>query len=132
VYGQKPRVDLLDLPIPLQTLIDLNDEVELNALLGVEDYMGMEDIEEEDELVDEDEDGDYDSDSSNESDVPGVRRSVVVVPAIPTSIIDGPTLPAKPTAPPVQGTYFTICIRLFCNLKFNRYVSFCNLKKTEQ
>ena len=94
MYGQKPRVDLLDLPIPRQTLIDLNDEVELNALLGVEDYMGMEDIEEEDEQVDEDEDGDYDSDSSNDSDVPGIRRSVVVV---------APSIPEQSTEGPIQG-----------------------------
>ena len=73
VYGQKPRVVLQDLPIPLQTLIDLNDEVELNALLGVEEYMGMEDVEAADY-----ESEDYESDSCNEFDVPGIRRSVVV------------------------------------------------------
>jgi len=66
-------VVLQDLPIPLQTLIDLNDEVELNALLGVEEYMGMEDVEEADY-----ESEDYESDSSNEFDVPGIRRSVIV------------------------------------------------------
>ena len=73
VYGQKPRVVLQDLPIPLQTLSDLNNEVELNALLGVEEYMGMEDVEEADY-----ESEDYESDSSTEFDVPGIRRSVVV------------------------------------------------------
>jgi hypothetical protein len=66
-------VGLQDLPIPHQTLMDLNEEVELNALLGVEEYMGMEDVEEADY-----ESEDYESDSSNEFEVPGIRRSVFV------------------------------------------------------
>ena len=92
VYGQKPRVNLQDLPIPRQTLMDLNDEVELNALLGVEDYMGMEDVEEEDY-----ESEDYESDTSdNDYDVPGMRRSVTV--SAPSSpVVVEPTTTSEQT-----------------------------------
>jgi hypothetical protein len=91
VYGQKPRVDLQDLPIPRQTLMDLTDEVDLNALLGVEEYMGMEDVEEEDY-----ESEDYESDSSTEFDVPGMRRSVTVS-APPSPDVVEPTTTSEQT-----------------------------------
>ena len=115
VYGQNPRVNLQDLPIPHQTLMDLNEEVELNNLLGVFEEMGMEDVEHEDN-----ESEDYESDNSTES-VPGIRRGVTVsAPPSPDVV--------EPTSEQTVWVSQQGIIYLFCNLKYFHNFLFCNLK----
>jgi hypothetical protein len=126
VYGQKPRVDIQDLPIPHQTLMDLNEEVELNNLLGVFEEMGMEDVEHEDN-----ESEDYESDNSTES-VPGIRRGVTVS-APPSPEVVDPNL-EQTVWVSQQGILYLFCnLKYFHNffvLQFKKFTQFlfCNLK----
>jgi len=84
LYGQEPRVKMLNLPLNLDLVAKLSTEAELANMLGVENYVGHH----EEEEYDSDEEEEEEEDSDDDYLVPGLQSHVVVRPEEVIEIID--------------------------------------------
>ena len=82
MYGQNPRADLTSLPVPFETLRNLNTEAELTNLLG---HKSQEDLDRaDDEDVRELEDlPAYDTEDDVFNEEPGLTSNVRILPPQP-------------------------------------------------
>jgi len=80
LYGQKPRMRMLELPYDMELVKTLSTEAELEDLLGVEAFVGA---------VNEDEfDDEVEEDSDDDDTIPGLMENIRLVPVEAVIVID--------------------------------------------
>ena len=82
MYGQNPRADLTSLPVPFETLRNLNTEAELSNLLGHKSQDDLDRADDEDTRELEDLPA-YDTEEDVFNEEPGLASNVRILPPQP-------------------------------------------------